>query len=1314
MRTIPQNILDALEDKTSYRINAKIRVFASRHYFKTADITDNHVTLANPADYITSEAMCWNKRTSKINGVIIDNGKLKGFRSGSSTMMDLMTVGLSGAEIATSELSRPGIVSWGTSPSGDEIYFWDGTDWKMADFSEVDFAAGTEACIQAPTTYVAGATVPIGAIYPLDTGYQEAVILYIDEGGARAAFIDLNGNVCKSDGRFMDPNHVLVNPATLNPSMTAQEIADLTTDALRVHYGGAVKWIDPITGASRIYVYYTAYNGSVQGMYYEWTDSTADGGIWSEVFTAVPEDLSTFALGNVFLVDDRIWMIGKFTRRSDFASPSTYTLLLWSDDGKSFSLDRRTLVTTNDKRWLADYDPVGNNVYFVASGYLDSEPGAYQIAPTVCDYKEYRLKNFSGSSLNGWTANAVSGAELNFDYAWLDEGSYAELLVGVSVDDTDPNDIDAEYEWVTYQLCVVGGVDKSFKDGARNLRIDIVPDGIWHSQIMTYPFYMEIQGKQYAHSPMKTMDVLIDQSGNTGILWALSDDFSNDDLTDGFTAMEHPASSSTDHWCNDLLKICSEYPTFGDLVAYTIQVYGWSRAGALTQNPNVADATPTNTDNDDFYPIVLVKNPDTGDETTLVAVIGDLVSDHSNPEQTWFTAGARAGSYPIEFTIPNPGDGFIIEKLGCRVIAGSTGMTTYFLERVEMPEIPALYTPPDVEAGYVIENAFDPTGFNITVNQINGVTGAVTSISATHRMDYGDQTHGEEVIRFTTPNDGISHTYHIYMKNTLIAQTGWIGGGSNPQSFWVQCGTVADPDSKFKTELVGDNYPYHPNNYDVGSSVEHDANIELAPNTSYQLHWGRYDPWPNWDGWNIMDYTVVLEANIPPANIPSDTTGSTTLKQLKTTKKGMPQIFFTSHSVWNFDVLIRARIKGDYTYVGGIGLGTDRNNFIIGYMRIGKLGIAKIRDGVRTILYESTQAGILSNTTYDVRFWHRDGKFGVEYKAITATEWPNRSSQLVYEWTEADGIIAPQAPIVTIDSSGLAISLIDISEIDSAVWHVGLYSIIDPPKFRTTGFNSGSAYIPVMPLDLNPNTQDSDFLCALGSPVVQLFPTSGQVDCAGYLYIYTGKNTFFSVDPIEGPFQYRNVLDWTDSRYETDLDDSYYYAGARALEFYKFAWLSSQTPTNNHDKYNGALIGCSDSLVWENAETFHKPWVTTGGVVVFERERARFYSDEIPGEGEGLADLSTQCWITHGLEGVSPKEVSDTIINFGKGSFVFLDDDDEIVIQGFTFYSGEEDLSVEVMLDRFCRIAGTGPNFPGDVVTASHDFTDGSTYTVPL
>ena len=907
----------------------------------------------------------------------------------------------------------------------------------------------------------------------------------IDEGGVRFA---IDGS--SSPGRLFDPTKVLTDYAD----------SDILAKA-----GVAVL-------GDKTFMYFTRYDGAVIGIYKQ-------GSSWSDFFIAIPEDLSSFDITSVWAYNNRIFMTGNFYRKEQFSSGANYTLFCYSDDGFTFSLDRATLVTTIGDTFYSYFDEysgyAGELVFTNGTmGYRTSAP--YQVIGESADSIDLLMQTLSGSMASGWQAALRAGAEEYYTNPLVVEGGFSKLEVGVST-------ASGGLEWVKYHDCVISSVARNWADGARNMTIQIMPDGLWKTSVMTHPYYMEWQGKQRFESAMKDTVGFEDISGGSGQHWSLTQDFWITGDQDGYTRETHVASTSTDDWASDPVDatLLVHYPTFGDpadFPTYQIDIYGWSRTGLPSNNPNGPGETEVAGSNDEFYGLLLVEDLD-GNQSTLVTVIGDLVSDYSNPEQTYY--GTRAGSYPVSYTIPNPGNGWKILKMGVRVVSSDV-TTTYYLERISMPGMPAEYT------------TVVGTGYQV----------------------------------------------------------------------------IDDPDVLGEKE----------------------------------------------------GETIVVN-----------------------TQKGVDQVVFSTpapYSSWNFELMGKFKIEGAYTHAGLVGLATDTENYIIGYVRPGYIGLMKMRNGQRYVVVEQADAGITDGITLKVRFWHRDGVFGVEWKDPAVATWPTRGSMLLYEWTEDDGAITIETPIVTTEDTGLK-----TDATGAYVYHMGIWSLIDPPKFRTCGFKSTGTMIPIMPTDVDLETGDSNFA---------LFPdTDGQVSCDDYVYEYSAKTAIYN-DTILGPYQLRNILDWYG--YDQDIDDGYTYVGIRAVEFYNFKWLSD---ISNHDMFKDAMLCTNTGYQWIAGETFFKPWITTGGVVMWQLERMRVYGkdDIIP---EGANDtLIDKVWITKGLTGIAPVDPTPYEVTHEEGSFVYVHNDDCVTLLGFIGVSGDEDINVESLLDKICKISGTQADFPGDLTIDS-------------
>ena len=640
MRTVTQPATNAITLTGSTKSTARLTAYKSRTFFETVtNFAPGFAPAVGSAAYPISEAVAYIPSIDKFVTVVIDDSdNIVLLQEGSATPED--------PSIAVDPRSRPGIF-------GQNIFYFVDDDytpgWQVSTFDD-DLAI---------TSSVEFSTLPAGAIYPVSA--DEAVIFNIDEGGIRPTFIASDGSEHAFPGRFMEPTHIIVDTDD--------------ADFYKLHYAGAVK------KDGTIYVYTTTHYGSVKVIKYKLADNLIDG-TWSDMFVAIPEDLSNFLISNVFLEGTRIFICGTFYRNEEYDTGTDYTLLTWSDDGETFSLDRRTLVTPIDLRFQAvvcdDY------IVYTSTNRYDKELAHYQIAGESAPSTVITMDRLNGSSQSGWSVDVKAGNEIYLDDANIKVGNFAKLELGTH--------ISSGIEWTKYHDVVISNIGKGFRDGSRTFKMQIVPDGMWHISSMTHPFYMEIQGKQAVFDPMADMSNMYKMESGSGPSWVLTCDFWTDETpSSGLSVFTHAGSESDDHWCKDIIQFADEYPVFDDSATIEVRIWGWSRAGLPSTNPNTADSTPTNTLNDDFYALLLVEDTD-GNQTTIVSLITELSSTYSNPPQTHFPEAARAGSNPIIYEMDNPGQGYKLIKAGVRVIADS-GNTTYYLERMEFPDIAVTQSP---------------------------------------------------------------------------------------------------------------------------------------------------------------------------------------------------------------------------------------------------------------------------------------------------------------------------------------------------------------------------------------------------------------------------------------------------------------------------------------------------------------------------------------------------------------------------------------------------------------------------------------------
>ena len=1299
MRTVTQPATNAITLTGSTKSTARLTAYKSRTFFETVtNFAPGFAPAVGSAAYPISEAVAYIPSIDKFVTVVIDDSdNIVLLQEGSATPED--------PSIAVDPRSRPGIF-------GQNIFYFVDDDytpgWQVSTFDD-DLAI---------TSSVEFSTLPAGAIYPVSA--DEAVIFNIDEGGIRPTFIASDGSEHAFPGRFMEPTHIIVDTDD--------------ADFYKLHYAGAVK------KDGTIYVYTTTHYGSVKVIKYKLADNLIDG-TWSDMFVAIPEDLSMFQVGNVFVSGTRIFICGAFTRREEYNTGYTDTLLCWSDDGITFSLDRRTLVTLISLRFQAVV--CGNYIAYTSSNRYNKELAHYQVIGESCPNTNIIINNINGSAQGGWSVAAKANNELYVDDTNIQVGNFAKLEIGIGTT--------SGTEWIKYHDVVIASIGKGWRDGNRTFNMQIIPDGAWHISSMTHPFYMEVQGKQAKLDLMADMSNLYKMESGTGPNWALTCDFWTDETPSaGLKWYTHEGSESDDHWCKDITLFADEYPVFDDSVTIEVRIWGWSRAGIPSTNPNTPDSTPTNTLNDSFYALLMVEDLE-GNQTTVVSLIGELTSTHEHPPQTHFEAAAREGSIPVVYEMANPGEGYKLIKTGVRVIS-DTGNTTYYLERMEFPDIavtqPSSYTGKNLSENKTVnttepkvtivdrstmqvgngsvnlnisgrENRMVIVFFNVETDVENWDEDPVITCSlpyvGTGGVDHSqldcayfstlglsgfsgyakfeDCDEGEATIGFTGDTydfhwiafaiNGVGNIGEIFIDKEILGPWEYydiaeyesmhdLGPGSleltlfpkwylstnNDTHIPVNCSITAQDESMLIASTDLSDYPLAGQTYGLNGVCKISSN--------HTDDYGYYHQ-------NAFSLYMCANTSIEEEPLSEENAFYSMINR----KKGVPQVFFSSrpYSAWNFDTTARVKYCGVYSIVGCFGLATDNKNYVVGYIRHGKYGIAQVKSGIWSILIEENNTLVSQNINFDIHFWHRNGLLGLEVKKATTQAFPAAGSQLLYEWTDTDNTMTKADDI----------------------FHVGLYEFIDPPRFKTTGYRSNQTMIPVLPLDIDPNESESDFLTD--------FPEAGTVDLDGQKYTYTGKIEFSTSEPFPiGPTQLRNFYSWV-SPFNSDREGGFTYQGGMAIEFTDFRWLNGGS--GNAAMYAGAIIASSAGYSWLNDQTQWKSWITTGGAVVLLKERSRHYSDTIP---EYSASTNEKIYITNGLTGVKIKVVKgesqkDLTTNFPEGTFVFLDSSDEITVSSFYAASGEPDYSISSLLDKFCRIAGTKAVFRGDILKSNSDFS---------
>lgn len=1263
MRTLSSELAAAIANDDGIRPALKATVYKSRNFFEVSDIDDtNEASFGQGSGIQTNplpQDLHYAAGVDDLFTVYSHNGNIK-LTSGSNADF---TPTYSGSPLESSGSSRPSII---TSGSTAYIYFFDvdGGVWRAtADAALI--SDGTEACISsvveiANTT--GGTSGSLGAVHAMDV--DDIAVLAVDDGGVAISrvYYDSGWQITTCVRRFVYPTHVYM--------------ADEDTAGL--NFSAAVK--HPVDDEWLVYL--SMPNGAVHGIV------LSDDGTWGDIWEVIPSDISTFKVANADIAPNgMIHLAGQFQRvdlveRSEndvllsvderladstsyFTSDVVHCLDLWSERGRTFSLDRFTMFTTEDValggsalslRYMTAYRTSGSGpytgddrvIYSDANRVLQAD-AIYAISDEDAESLDIPLgdiTSISGSPTSGWNIVVKNSDEKYTNEALFVKNSRIIIEVGAMLEN--------DYEYVDLDNCIIATVDRTFADGKRTLTIKALSTTLWKVSVMTHPFYMEFQSKQ---------SIYLNDLGNDDQWGQLSEassggklpfdfvvDFWNNDM---FKPQTHEDVTESDHETFDLKELgLADYPVIQQL-PMTVKLYGWSRAGKETCNDPSSGDFPggegsSTGNNDEFTAKITVIHPDEEEETEIE--LTTLTSTYANPEQTW--EATRSGDYPVEYEMA-ASDGFEIGdeviKVTFTVTSDATvDETTYVVERMEIPDL----------------TMWIPVYGEEWSDQVEQTTQEETEYGTEYSYDgnmsfdssYGDVVRTGKPLEDPTGRDcdddndclwiqddsgGAWAVYDLGRKwfNIDRIQVRKLHDGD----WW--CGVSEDGVTWYETYV-------------------HRLTWAAASCDTLTYSQGDFSTPSGWDGTAryirfrvagialVGDHAIVAWFNVRGNPAPQQETpyGRTLLRA------GIPVIMFAEKPfrAFNFQAQARFYLSGTGGYGGVVGLASDANNYVVARMSATNVELVKVRDGEEVEL-DSASIATKTGEEKKILMQHKDGNFKVwvredDYADITERIW-EETPDIWYKWEEGDGQLCMSDDII----------------------HVGVYGLKSVPMLRICSFGvENSELIGVMPLG------DDDYAD---------FPSSGQVMLDGITYDYTGKVA--PPDPIEGPFQARNTTPGWD--YSADGVSFY----GTAVEITKFAWIDQ---SDNDDLFAGKILASSNSYAWLVTITDWKPWIRTVGQKVFLKNRSRHFGNEISGNNVGF---KSKMWLTGGLSGVTLPEGEDASGYHDEGTLAYLVSECTVTLQEFAASSGHEDMTVEDMIAKIVQLAGGKAVFPGDVTVTS-------------
>lgn len=303
--------------------------------------------------------------------------------------------------------------------------------------------------------------------------------------------------LCDGDGGFSisyyaDTTEILSPARFMFPHIAEWENSDRSMGSLGI-FSTAFQLGD------RIFVYMSnAATGIIQGIFYDLNSQ-----VWSDIYTALPTDLSVslceFRISNSFVRNNKAYIVGQFIRTDIFESALPYTLIISTEDGKNFSIDRFTLVSNLGYRFLG---LVGSdNKLYLASCNRVCEADSTWVFDGLDDSLSPRTTFLMEGLLSTDDANAENmsftlptGDETIFDNPHLVETSRVKLYAGYQTTDGD--------EYILYGTYIVQNINTSYANGSRQFKLTGINEAQWKLSGLSMPFYAEIFGLSSIYDPM--------------------------------------------------------------------------------------------------------------------------------------------------------------------------------------------------------------------------------------------------------------------------------------------------------------------------------------------------------------------------------------------------------------------------------------------------------------------------------------------------------------------------------------------------------------------------------------------------------------------------------------------------------------------------------------------------------------------------------------------------------------------------------------------------------------------------------------------
>ena len=651
MRTVTSTVEAAITDADSVRMLAKIEIDPTRTYFSTLDDDYPYDGGDYSAPTDTPTGQCAIAVSDVMYTFVVDpsTGSIYGMEQGDATKNSL--------GISANADTKPAVRDIGSGQV--DLFYWNSGLYKSTVTLSTWAVSGTTGIT---VDYVpADWTVTAGSPHVI-SGTQLGLTYLTSIGGIGCAFYS-GTQWYHWTGRFMSPNTLSSLDWTI--------------------YSTAI-----VMGSSVFFYSTDIATGEVRGIEYIPTKNS-----WTDSFTALPADLSRFDVTNAILANGYVHMAGQFHRTEDLASAKVYSLVLRSIDGRNFSWDKFTLLSSlgyqfnislgTDTLFASDRNSVGSDT---ASCYFVSTPSTRVTLQPPDD-----IISVSISSMTSATARIRGYDEEYYEHAVVKKNSRATLYIGYVTS--------AGTEYTLYNRYIITSKEQGFDSQSRIISLSLQDEGTWKADHIAFPFYAEILSKTTQHDDCDEVDrtYAVDAISATSIS-TLTVDFWNNEEWDGDgtitgEAWSFRASSGTgcerkDHTnyqgtTDQLLfktidlndhPFLTEYPVLSG-TTLTIHLHGWERTAESARGNS-------------YWKVYAVTSPadDLDSKTVTTPAEGSAVFDRDYPSYQ------QGDEYPLEFTYSGLTAGHVLQYIGVAIDNSVAGTSTSCPERLEIDGVTFTYS----------------------------------------------------------------------------------------------------------------------------------------------------------------------------------------------------------------------------------------------------------------------------------------------------------------------------------------------------------------------------------------------------------------------------------------------------------------------------------------------------------------------------------------------------------------------------------------------------------------------------------------------